>query len=167
MRKYGIDNFIIEQIDTAENLTELNSKEIYYIEHYDSMDPLKGYNNCKGGGGIEGFHHTQEAKRKISIASKALIRTPEHCRKISEAQKGIATHIQQDEEKLKRSASLKKAYAEGRHNINFTPEVRKKMSEKAKARPHPPTTLGNKIMNNGVIQKSVKPSEIEVYLSNN
>lgn len=167
MRKYGIDKFTIEQLDTAETFEELNNKEIYYIQQYDSSNHQKGYNNCKGGGGIKDYHHSDEAKQKISAASKALIRTPEHCRKISEAQKGIANHIQTNAEKLKRSLSLKKAYAEGRHNVNFTVEVRRKMSEKAKARPHPPTTLGNKWMNNGEIQKFIKANEIEIYLSNN
>ena len=134
MRKYGIDKFTIEQLDTAETFEELNNKEIYYIQQYDSSNHQKGYNNCKGGGGIKDYHHSDEAKQKISAASKALIRTPEHCRKISEAQKGIANHIQTNAEKLKRSLSLKKAYAEGRHNVNFTVEVRRKMSEKSKSK---------------------------------
>lgn len=42
IRKYGPDNFIIEEIDTAENQDELNQKEQYWIRYYDSVK--NGYN---------------------------------------------------------------------------------------------------------------------------
>ena len=121
MRKYGIDKFTIEQLDTAETFEELNNKEIYYIQQYDSSNHQKGYNNCKGGGGIKDYHHSDEAKQKISAASKALIRTPEHCRKISEAQKGIANHIQTDAEKLKTCwAKLNSDHSEWTYQVKPT-----------------------------------------------
>lgn len=46
MRKYGIKNFSISQIDKANTLKELNLKEIYWIE---SLSPH--YNMTKGGDG--------------------------------------------------------------------------------------------------------------------
>ena len=36
VRKYGKDAFLIEQIDTAETIEELNEKEIYWIKQYNS-----------------------------------------------------------------------------------------------------------------------------------
>ena len=42
IRKYGKDNFIIEQIDTADTQLDLNLKEQYYIRKYDSIK--NGYN---------------------------------------------------------------------------------------------------------------------------
>ena len=42
IRKYGKDSFTIEQIDTASNQEELNKKEQYWIQYYDSVN--KGYN---------------------------------------------------------------------------------------------------------------------------
>ncbi len=42
IRKYGKDNFIIEEIDTAETQDELNQKEQYWIQYYNSVND--GYN---------------------------------------------------------------------------------------------------------------------------
>lgn len=49
IRKYGKDNFIIEIIDTAETSEELNNKEKYWIDYYDSYN--NGYNASLGGDG--------------------------------------------------------------------------------------------------------------------
>lgn len=52
VRKYGRDAFLIEQIDTAETIEELNEKEIYWIKHYNSCIEFEnccGYNSVKGG----------------------------------------------------------------------------------------------------------------------
>lgn len=42
IRKYGVENFIIEQIDTAKTQQELTEKEYYWINFYDATH--KGYN---------------------------------------------------------------------------------------------------------------------------
>lgn len=42
IRKYGKENFIIEQIDTAQTQDELNKKEQYWIQYYNSVE--NGYN---------------------------------------------------------------------------------------------------------------------------
>ena len=52
IRKYGKENFTKEIIDTAETLEELKQKEIFYIEHYRSLDPEIGYNSKPGGEGV-------------------------------------------------------------------------------------------------------------------
>ena len=50
MRKYGINNFIIESIDeSAKDLKELGKLERKYINEYNSRDPNKGYNLTAGG----------------------------------------------------------------------------------------------------------------------
>ena len=49
LQEFGKDNFTCELIDTAESLDELNSKEEYWVEFYQSRDPLIGYNVKKGG----------------------------------------------------------------------------------------------------------------------
>lgn len=73
MRKYGVENFKFEIIDTAETIEELNEKEIYWIQYYDScVDNNKGYNLDKGG----------KNGRKSEITKK----------KIGEAQKGELNH---------------------------------------------------------------------------
>jgi group I intron endonuclease len=42
IRKYGKENFVIEEIDSATNQNELNKKEQYWIHYYNSVD--EGYN---------------------------------------------------------------------------------------------------------------------------
>ena len=42
IRKYGKDNFTIEEIDNANNQDELNEKEQYWIRYYNSI--YEGYN---------------------------------------------------------------------------------------------------------------------------
>lgn len=48
IRKYGEDKFEIDIIDTASTREELDAKEIYWINAYNSMTP-NGYNLCEGG----------------------------------------------------------------------------------------------------------------------
>ena len=49
MRKYGLDNFSIEQIDSSEDFKKLGELERQYIKQYDSQNPNKGYNLTAGG----------------------------------------------------------------------------------------------------------------------
>ena len=44
INNYGKDNFICELIDTAKTLQELNQKEIYWIDYYNSTNKNIGYN---------------------------------------------------------------------------------------------------------------------------
>lgn len=47
---------------------ELDSREIYWIAYYDSYK--HGYNQTEGGGGMRGFKHSDDTKRKISESIK-------------------------------------------------------------------------------------------------
>lgn len=64
--KYGKENFIIEQIDKANNLDELNEKEKYWIKYYNSTNKNIGYNLTSGGdGGNTYLNKTTEEMDKI------------------------------------------------------------------------------------------------------
>lgn len=109
--KYGWDNF--EHIILFENLSKEEAclKEIKLINKYNTMNEKYGYNLCEGGNLTLGYHHTQEAKGKMSKAKLGIYNgnknpmygktgilapmygkhlTDEHKRKISEAKKGKA-----------------------------------------------------------------------------
>ena len=62
IRKYGKDNFIIEEIDTAQSKEELNQKEIYWIYYYNSI--LEGYNSVDGGGDSNTYKYKTEEEMK-------------------------------------------------------------------------------------------------------
>jgi group I intron endonuclease len=82
--KYGVENFIIEEIDNAENIEELNTKEEYYIKYYNCISP-NGY-NIKAGGGNKKL--SEETKQKISNSNKGKIVTEETRKNLSESHKG-------------------------------------------------------------------------------
>lgn len=48
IRKYGLDNFTFEVIEECLK-KDLNEREKFYIQQYDSMNPDKGYNLTAGG----------------------------------------------------------------------------------------------------------------------
>lgn len=73
MNKYGIENFIVEQLYECDN-EELNSYEIQYIEKYNTYS--NGYNATKGGDGKILFDYKlilklyQEGISMVEVASK-------------------------------------------------------------------------------------------------
>lgn len=66
IEKYGKDNFSIEVIDTATTLEELNDKEIFWINHYNSISP-NGYNIAGGG---RNHIVTDELRKRLSDSHK-------------------------------------------------------------------------------------------------
>lgn len=109
--KYGWDNFSHEILFSNLTKAEAEAKEIELIAKFDSTNPQKGYNRDHGGisrGKVSeetrrkiskstkgeksahyGKHHSEETKRKLSIAAKN--RPPmsaETRRKIGEAERG-------------------------------------------------------------------------------
>jgi len=48
MRKYGVENFSFEIIEKCSK-EELNDREVYWIEYFDSTNREKGYNYGSGG----------------------------------------------------------------------------------------------------------------------
>ena len=72
IRKYGLETDWVEVIDTAKDIEELNNKEIYWIEYFNSLE--SGY-NIKPGGGNK--NHSEETKIKIGNATKERWRNPE------------------------------------------------------------------------------------------
>ena len=115
MNLYGKENFSVEMIDTAISQDDLNKKEIYWIEFYDSMNA--GYNMTKGGSEENPMNseivrkkhakklRSKEVRQKISKTLHELRTTQgfsaEHLKKLSEAAKNqiyfykdaLVTHI--------------------------------------------------------------------------
>ena len=141
IQHHGAEHFDVIQIDSAENDEELNQKEKFWISFLHAQDLDIAYNIADGGQGCSGFDVWNKGK------------TIETCPSLKQSQ----------ETKDKRSESLKKAYKEGRHKTCLSDEARKVMSEKAKARPHPPTTLGRVCYTDGINNKMLNPDQIAVY----
>ena len=61
IRKYGVDDFVVELLEYCECL-QSDEREIYYISILNSLYPL-GYNLKNGG---KSFTHTDESKKRVS-----------------------------------------------------------------------------------------------------
>ncbi len=66
IRKYGWNNFSHEIIQDNLTKDEACAMEIKLIAEYKTTDPQYGYNVAEGGGGVAGYHHTEETKRLLS-----------------------------------------------------------------------------------------------------
>lgn len=152
--KYGKDNFKKEIVEECD-ISELNEKEIYWINYYKSNEI--GYNISRGGqvGWMNGLKHTDETKNKLSEMNKGhknhfygKHHTEETKKKISESLKKSEKFQKsiKNEEKLKKM----KLSATGR---NHSDETKKKISEKNKGKKRT-QEMKNKMSE---IQKELKP----------
>jgi group I intron endonuclease len=62
IRKYGVEDFVVELIECCE-VEKSDEREIYYIQELNSLYP-NGY-NLKNGGSV--FTHSDESKKRLSI----------------------------------------------------------------------------------------------------
>jgi len=71
IKKYGWENIKHTILATTEDKDEAGKLEKYYISLYDTTNREKGFNHSIGGtASVEGYHHTEESKKKISESSK-------------------------------------------------------------------------------------------------
>jgi len=110
IKKYGIENFIFTHFADAFDVECAKKIEIMLIKEHNTKSP-NGYNLTEGGDGVN--LPSDEARKRMSLSHKG--------------------KKQSEETKQKRSESLKKAYAEGRHkgskgkSWNLTEETKEKI----------------------------------------
>lgn len=96
-KKYGIDNFIMVPILSFKAINNtvlnqvLNALERLYIKKYNTYK--NGYNLTEGGEGTSGYKHSEETKKKMSIAAKNKIVTKEARHKYSLAAKRTKNYL--------------------------------------------------------------------------
>lgn len=130
IRKYNPENFEWKILKEVKDDRLLDSIERYYIHLYRTcirFDDAHGYNLTTGGEGITGYQHTNETKRKISIAGKGRIMSDETKLLIGMANSGENNGMYgkrgklnplferdiSEESKQKISNTLKKQYSSG------------------------------------------------------
>jgi group I intron endonuclease len=134
----GFSKFSWEQIDQAETQAELDQKEIYWIAHYDSTNPEKGYN---GRGGGTDRTPNEQTRRRMSEAHKNI--SPETRKKMSEVKKGKPSPMNGRHHSEETRRKMSEAKRGEKHNFFGThrpEETRRKLSEAHKGRKHPPAT---------------------------
>lgn len=111
IRKYGPENFTIEEVMFVEAPTkeELKQKLDYlerrFIAWYDTL--RHGYNMTIGGDGSIGLSWSKESRKKLGKSLKGRKFTEEHRKKISEAKRGKKRPPLSDEWKRKIGESCK------------------------------------------------------------
>ena len=73
IRKYGEDNFIIEQIDSAQTQNELNNKEQYWIRYYNSVK--EGYNETDAISKCGGNTYQSKTKEEMEVIKEKIRQT--------------------------------------------------------------------------------------------
>lgn len=96
--KYGPERFKVELLEKCDSFTELNNREIFYINYFDSRNPTIGYNIASGGSfGDSGYHSGMKGKHQ-SDYQKIRAR---------EANSGESNHMKKPEYRAMKSAGMK------------------------------------------------------------
>ena len=113
IKKYGIENFEKETIETCDTREKLCEREKYWIKELNAQDIKIAYNIADGGwGGATNTGMTlpklsEERKQQISEFQTGRIKTKETCKKISNAKTGIKRAEFSEEWKLNMSKASK------------------------------------------------------------
>lgn len=162
INKYGIDNFKKVYLDIASNDEELDKKEIYYIEKYDTYH--NGYNATIGGEHFRGvFSNNETRKKKISEWSKNYWKDETKRAELLKARSG-----RKNSELTKKimSESAKKSWTEerkqqARNSGNYSRVISAEQKEFLSK-----TNKGRVKINNGTNETQVLKEELENYLNN-
>lgn len=132
--KYGWENHEHSTIDSFSSTLEFaQGKEIFWVRSYMSnvrkYSEQKGMNLNDGGGSNYGLKHSEEAKKKMSLANKGRKHTEASKKIMSEWRKGKNFYWPNEETKKKMSAAAK-----GRKLSN---ETKIKLSKSCMGRPSP------------------------------
>ena len=142
LRKYGLENFVFEVIDTATNLDELDNKEKMYIKQLNTMAP-NGYNLSSGGQGKKEI--TDRTRQLLSETKKGCL-NPNWNRTFSEKEiefhrKAMIKRYSDPKERAKTGLKSKEVwkspgFKEKMHLIKinqFSDEVKKQIGAKSKS----------------------------------
>lgn len=144
IRKYGLNNFefiIIEEVISVQNL---DSREQFWLDHYQSYLPEKGYNIYKTASSPRGHTFSKEARKRNSDAHKGQIpwikgkkHTEEAIEKMIQNRKGKSSPLKG--RKLSEEHVLK--LIESHKGQAVSEETRKKISLSSKNRKHSKGTI--------------------------
>jgi group I intron endonuclease len=113
--EYGVDSFLVEEVEVCQNSVDAMNRECYWIEFYDSMNI--GYNMKMGSLILE------ETRKKISEANKTWVRTEETRAKMSNTKKG-RTLSQEHKDKIGEAGKKRTASEETRAKMSIAKKGR-------------------------------------------
>lgn len=150
MRKYGKDNFKWTELFQSDDEKQLSEKEIMFIKSLGTLKPF-GYNLSEGGEGQKGYHHTDEAKRKIGLAGIGRQKTAEGRERIRQSKLGVPLS-KEHREKLKKARAKRVISNETREKLRlagmgrvFSEETIAKMKKSREGYKHSSETIAKLI----------------------
>ena len=131
-KKYCIENFSKEIITIAMSKSEADVLEKFYIAKERKENTYGCYNIADGGqgGGQKGYHHTEEAKKRISETHKGRHVSEETKKKISDYFKGKP----RSEETIKKVSESLKGRIPWNKGKHLSEEQKRKLSEAHKGK---------------------------------
>lgn len=123
IKKYGKENFSVEEIDGANSLSELNYLEQHYIFIFNTRCPV-GYNITNGG---RNFKHSKESVEKSRLA-KIGIKMPQKTREAIAKSRIGSKHSEETKQQMRKSALGKTPSEETKKKIGLA-NTGKKRSE--------------------------------------
>ena len=138
--KYGWDSFefeileVIENFDKSKDGPHLLEREAHYIRLFESTDRNKGYNICEYSTDRTGCKHSDETKKKMSIASLGKKKSEEMKIKLRNRTYSKKTRQKMRESKLgsKASDSTKEKMRRSRLGMVMSEESKSKLSKSRK-----------------------------------
>ena len=73
IRKYGKENFVVEEIDKAQTQDELNKKEQYWINYYNSVE--EGYNETNAISKCGGNTYRSKTEKEMEVIKEKIRKT--------------------------------------------------------------------------------------------
>lgn len=153
IRKYGIENFEIQEIDNGNCIEELNKKEEFYIKKYDSVN--YGYNIRSGG---KNSIRSQETKNKISQSRIGKYKgkdSPWYGKK----------HTEKSKRKMSKSKKITLLGNKNKLGKTHTEEFKNKCKDRMKGNSYS-KKRAVKCLNNNIVYESVVKASTELGLDN-
>jgi hypothetical protein len=130
IKKYGKESFIKEILCVCDTIDELNEKEKFYINEFNTIDRNIGYNITIGGtdGTMLDRKHSKETKEKMRLSALGKKKSETHRKNIGLSKKGKKLS---NETKLKMSNSNR---LKGKKIEPHSVDIRKKISDSKKGK---------------------------------
>ena len=125
VRRYGIDNFSFETLQSRIPHRLLGEKEKHYIKKHKTLSP-HGYNLTEGGDGVK---QTPEIRRKISKSLKG--------RRFSNSHKQALSKFMKQRPPIKHTAETRRKMSEIHKGAKLSEETKKKMSRNKRGKLNP------------------------------
>ena len=126
--KYGAEAFVFSVLENVDDVNDLLAREQFWLDKTQAAKRDIGYNYAVTAGSLLGFVHTEETKKKMSIAHIGLVRSDEHKRNLSI----VNTGKKMSDESRQKMREAKLGTKRGPHS----PETRAKIAASNKGKIH-------------------------------